>query len=408
MDLRRINNEAGLIDSTGNSPFFGVFGEQLATDIKNDVLVQFHYPLSNYDTIQTVVDTGAISQANHMVSVSTGAGTTASASVRSVNYLRYRPGHTALVHFTADFTNGGVVGSTQRAGAFDTQDGVYIGFNGTTRLVGYRNDTVDIEISEANWNGDPRVKDFTWDKLNVFRIQFGWLGTAPISFQILLPGTSTFVEIHTVRIHGEANEPHIGQPSMPVQVEVTKTSGTSDIVIKSGSWQAGVMGLCQTCGNRPFQDEQVQTAVTTTPTSVVNYRSLSTFASKTNKIRAKLVRYHFFVDAPATGSGTIRVRIIANPTLGGTPSWNDISTNNSVIQYDTAGTYTAGTGIVGLTEWIGYTGGGTGRSSGSLAVDADALGLFLDPGNTYAVVAEVVDGTGTPNVRVTFNWVELF
>ena len=408
MDLRRINNEAGLVDTVGNTPFFGVFGEQLATDIKNDVLVQFHYPLSPYDTVQTTVDTGTVTQDNHMVIVSTGAGTAAEASIRSVNYLRYRPGHTALVHFTADFTNGGVADSIQRAGAFDSQDGVYVGFNGTTRVVAYRNDGVDTEITEADWNGDPRVKDYTWDKLNVFRIQFGWLGTAPISFQVMLPGTSTFVEIHTVRVHGVANEPHIGQPSMPVKIEVAKTAGTSDIVVKSGSWQAGVMGLCQSCGNRPFHDERVKLTIGTTPVSVVNYRSLTTFAGKTNKVRAKLIHYNFFVDAPATGGGTVRFRLIANPTLGGTPVWNDISTDNSVVQYDTAGTYTVGTGRVGLTEWVGYQGGGTGRNSGRIDFDAENLGLFLDPDTTYAIVADVVDGTGTPNVRVTFNWNELF
>lgn len=408
MDLRRIGQAASLEDNVGNAPFFGVFGEQFATDIKNDVLVQFHYPLSSYDTVQTVTGTGTVTSLNHLVFVSTGAGTTSTAAIRSVNNLRYRPGHTAMINFTADFTNGGVVNSTQKVGAFDSQDGMYVGFNGTTRVVGYRNDGVDTEITEANWNGDPRVKDFTWDKLNVFRIQFGWLGTAPICYQVLLPGTSTFSTIHTVRVHGSASEPHIGQPSMPVQIAVAKTAGTTDIVVTSGSWQAGVMGLCQTCGNRPFHDARVKNTVTTTPVSVVNYRSLTTFAGKVNKIRAQLIRYQFFVDAPANGYGTIRVRIIANPTIGGTPSWTDISINNSTLQYDVAGTYTNGTGTEALTEWIGFAGGGAGRGSGSITIDANQMGLFLDPGVTYSIVADLVNGTGDPNVRVTFNWAELF
>lgn len=45
-----------------------------------------------------------------------------------------------------------------------------------------------------------------------------------------------------------------------------------------------------------------------------------------------------------TGDGTkdVILRIARNATIGGTPVWNDINTNASVVQYDTSGTTAAG------------------------------------------------------------------
>lgn len=411
MDLRNVGNRSIITDSSGSNAMVGIFGEVLATDIRNDVLVQFQYNIADRDVITGLVDTGTVTQSDHMCVVSTGAGTDAEAHVYSVQTTRYRPGHTSICHFTAMFETGPVPNTLQRVGLINDVDGIFIGCNDTNRFVGYEYDGTTTYIEEDNWNGDPRVRQFDWTALNVYRIKYGWLGAAPIVFQMQLPGTLEWVDIHRTIEQGTLVHPHIGNPALPVQIDIVKTGAdATDVVIKSGSWQAGTLGLCGTCGNRPFQDAQVKAAVTTTPTVVAVYRNKDTFFGKINKVRAQLLRYQFHIDSPSSLNdfGTVRFRLIANPTLAGTPAWADINTNNSIIEVDTAQTYVGG-GEVGYTEYHSYA-GGKGNSVPSASVDAEQFNLILYPGNTYALVADIVysQGTASADVRHAFNWVELF
>ena len=402
-----------IVDEGNTANIVGVYGEQLATDIKNDVIVQFQYNISSYDAVTDVVDTGTVTQVDNMAVISSGSGASAEAHIYSVNNIRYRPGHTALVHFTAMFENGGVANVKQRAGAFDDEDGLYVGYNGTDLVVGYLNQGVATEITSDNWNGDSRIVpnvDFT--KLNVFRIKFGWLGTVPLKFQMLLPGTEEWVDIHTVRVHGVDSEPHIGNPQMPVQMDIVKDSaGATNVVMKTGSWQAGTFGLCQECGNRPFAHESNKTLVGSTEQAIIHYRSATTFQSKSNKVRTRLLRYQFFIDSPpgAGDTGTVIFRLRRVQSVGGTPSWNNIDANNSVIEFDQAGTYVSTGAVLGLPEFKGYDGGGFlgSASAGGNEVDAEQYNLFLDPGGIYVITAEDTGGNSV-TVRAAFNWVELF
>lgn len=395
-------------DSSGNENLIGVFGEQLAADIRNDILVSFVYGLSSYDVATSTANGGSVGTNDHMAYVSAGTAIDGEAVIESKKNVRYRPGHTALGHFTALFENGPVAGATQYIGPFNDSDGIYVGYNGTDRIVGYFNTGTHVQIKEEDWNGDPLVRDMDWTKFNVFRVKYGWLGVVPITYQTLLPGTDRWVNIHTVRVHGETTHPHIGIPSMPMQMKVVKTSGTEDIIVRSGSWQAGVIGFCQTCGDRPFSGEAVAASVGATSVTLAIFKSRETHQSISNKVFSKLVRYQFYVDPPTQSSdyGTIRFRLILNPTLSGTPSYTDVDVDNSVMQIDTSASYDSG-GITRLTDFQGYA-GGKGSPTPSSPVVSDALGLEIQPGDVYAVVADRVAGDGAPDVRATFNWSELF
>ena len=76
------------VDSTGLNQLHGLFGESLATDLRNDVGVQFQYNLSTYDVTATVANDGTASQADNMVVLSTGTAANGSVIVQSVDSLR--------------------------------------------------------------------------------------------------------------------------------------------------------------------------------------------------------------------------------------------------------------------------------------------------------------------------------
>ena len=391
----------------------GTYGELWATDVKNDVLVQFQYNIADYDVTSTTSGSGSVAQANNMAVLSTGTTSSSLAEIVSTGKLRYRPGHTAIANFSALWANGGVAGYRQRIGPYNDTDGFYIGYNGTDRVIGFLNGGVATEYTSDTWNG----ADFSsvdWTQLNVFRIKFGWLGVAPVVFEVMKPGTNEYITLHSIQLQSVRAEPHVGNPALPIHMDVEDTAGTgtTDVIMKTGSWQCGVMGLCATCGNRPFADEQSVTLTTGgAEQSIVNYQSVSTYQGKINKVRSKLLRYQFHVDPPASANdfGTVIFRFRRVQSVGGTPVWTNINANNSVIQYDTAGTYNATGAILGLSEYTGYA-GGKGSTVPSQSVDADQFGLFLDPGGIYSLTAQcvAVGGADTPTVRISINWVDLF
>ena len=90
--------------------------------------------------------------------------------------------------------------------------------------------------------------------------------------------------------------------------------------------------------------------------------------------------------------------LIENATLGGTPAFNDISTNNSTIEVDTAGTYTASTGKVLTTYGV--------AKSGALPVNQiiKDLEYFLQNGSSISLVT----GGNSNNMTAILTWSEDF
>ncbi len=100
--------------------------------------------------------------------------------------------------------------------------------------------------------------------------------------------------------------------------------------------------------------------------------------------------------ASTEGTKPVRIRLVKNGTLGGTPAYSDIDTTNSVVEYDTAATaVTGGTSVIRLE--LAKTDGNATR--------LDQLNLFLQPGDTLTVAAT---SSASAEVRVSLNWREYF
>jgi len=408
-----ISTNAVLRDPSGRANIVGVFGEQWATDVKNDILAQFSYGKSDYELKPDEVSgTGTVTiQSSNLLTVSTGTDSNASAKIESFNSVRYRPGHTTLVHFTALFTDPTADDSHQWIGIADGTNGFAIGFvdgnlTATRMRAGVHYHT---DVSEFNGNIDMSTIDFT--KLNVFRIMYGYLGSAFITFEMLEPETNQFSTIHTIKYHNRYEETHIELPYLPIAMSVENTGNTTDVQIRSGSWQGGVMGMCDTCANRGFTYPHapgtipIKTGVGTTPVVLAGFKSVETFNGFANKIRAELVKFTF-LPFDATADTVVTLQLVRGATITG-GSYVNIDGNNSTIQVNATPTGFSG-GRAGLTlTTIAITGHGNSPPQSTPAnLDAEALQLFLDPGGEYAIVAFTQDG----NVSVTWNvnWIELF
>jgi hypothetical protein len=167
--------------------------------------------------------------------LTSGTGVTASASIITNSKVNYVPGSEEYVIFTASFSPTTNANEIERVGLYDGQNGFWFGYSGTSFGLAVRNSGVDTFISTSSWNGDtlsgasssaftsggvPQI--FNPANINLFRIRFGWLGAAPIAFEMAIPDGGWDV-VHTVRQPNFSNTPSIATPILPITMEVVKT-----------------------------------------------------------------------------------------------------------------------------------------------------------------------------------------
>lgn len=397
------NREVYISSPNGRSPLVGTFGEFYATGLKPQIEVMFNYDIPDVADYGTTTGTGVLTHSDNLLIANSGTGTSGLADYCSKEHLQYHTGHTVVVFFTAAFTTPEAT-ADQLIGAFDDEDGVYIGYKGTQFVCGYRHSGVDYDYPI---NSFPAGTDLT--KMNIFHISFGYLGVAPIFFAMKRRASDELVPLYTIAINGTTTTTHIGNPILPMCVRVEKTSGTTnEIKIITASWLAGIMGDHNDVSGRNFTVKGSGTLSGTNKLTLGNFHNKTTFNSRTNKIKAVLVSYQFFVDIPASGTGTVEFELRRNATLTGTPAYSDVDTTNSIIELDSALSYSSG-GSLMLPEWIAYSSQGSGKSASNFGPASALLrNLFLYPDEVATLTAQNVYGSTNVTVRYSFTWTELF
>jgi hypothetical protein len=408
-----------LSDNANRSGTFGIFGEFWATDVKNDILCQFSYGISDYDLKPAVTaNGGSVTDTSNLLTVSAGTESNGSAYVQSKDALRYRPGHTAFTQFTTIFSNHTNDNSEAWIGISDGDDGIELGFYNGQMAVRYIKDGTPVMVAQDNFNGyyygHNNLHQLDMSKIQVCRIMFAYLGGGPISIEILEKDSYIYRPLHTFFLHGKLTETHIDLPYLPIQASVLNSGNTSDITIQSGSWQGGVFGLCQSCGSRPFHVRTTGLNIGTTLTNLLTLRSKSTFNGRLNKIRSILQRLQYL---PYAGTGLVTLVLTRPSTLNGVApdtyldsiTMTDVDMTNSTLEYTTnAVAVVEGSTAITLAT---YTQDGQGNQPNTFSpsdLDGRAFDLYLDPGKVYTVAAMCDSILSPPDILVSVNWAELF
>jgi len=98
-----------------------------------------------------------------------------------------------------------------------------------------------------------------------------------------------------------------------------------------------------------------------------------------------------------TGNIILTYELILNATLGGSPSYTDISTTTSVASFDVAGTTVAN----GRSLGVFYVNG-----NNNITIDLSELNLSLNPGDTLTIAGTSSGAASTAGAALT--WVEQF
>ena len=375
----------------------GAFDELITAELTAKVQLDFPYNINTDIVTETNTGNGDATQENGKAIVSTTATTNSSSQIVSRRVLKYDAGQGGLIRLTAIFTLG-VAGSQQEIGYGDSIDGLFFGYVGADFGVIRRQNGTDFFTKQSDWNGDkadgsgglPKI-DFT--KGNVFQIRFQWLGFGLISFFIEHPNTGDFHRVHDIRYANANFVPSIFNPSLPLRIRTVNTTNNTNIEVQTSSMAGFIEGREEILGPKNSKDNS-KTGIGDTETNILTIRNKSTFASKINRVAIELD----FIGGAVDGTKNAVLKVIKNTTLGGTPSYTDISTNTSVVEFDTGGTTISG-GQVLLTFVV--------QKVDSKEIDVSDLNIDLLPNDTFTISA-VSTTAATTDVTASFSWIERF
>ena len=386
------------------------FGELLVGQLSPQFQGSFEYTVDNTDlNINTEINGGTVTQASGMGIVTTSTTTESSALFQSKQHAKYRPGLGGLSRFTALFTSPvadteqyiGIMDETGSSAAF--KNGYAVGYDGTTfGFHRFQNDS-KITIAQVDWDDSmdgTGTSGMTLDqtKINVFEIRYQYLGAGKIQLCIEDDSTGDFVVVHTVLYANNFTEPSTHNPNFHHTMWVNNAGTTDNLILKSASYSYFVEG--KTSFVELHQPENVsgtkEKTTVTTEVAIFTIRNKSTYASKTNFIDVVMLGIGGSIEASSANNlGTLRV--VKNATLGGTPSYSDINTNNSVIEIDTSGTT-----VTGGKEIVAVELAGKNDRDKTPLIDNK---IILNPGESITVAGS---SANSATMRSQTAWRELY
>lgn len=289
------------------------------------------------------------------------------------------------------------------AGTFsfsDTDSGVTAGTfqQSTTEVLGVA--PTEVWTAQTLWNRDTfdgtSSSGVTLDptKLNVYQVQYQFLGAGSIEFFIENPETGHFILVHVIEYANTVTTSSLRNPTLHLSL-IAKTEASYSggaLVMKTGSLAGFIEGLEAVLGIR-HAVSNAKSTTGTTPVNVLTIHSQIDFQGSNNKIEV----YPDYLTIASETVKTVTFEIIRNPTqIDGTVVMTDIDSATSVMQKDVAGTT-----IVGGTELLILTLGTT----ESKVVDLKPLNLKLRPGDRWVFTATVASGSDAP-VTVGITWLE--
>src|SRR3990167_6629987 len=265
LDIRNLAFATDKVDVSGSDINTTVAEEDVFHNIMvgnryNQIEVDYSIldPDANTDITVTKVSTGDASNVTGHARFETGTGTSGSIKSVSVLNLDYRPGYEIYVDFTVAFTTG-IASSFQRLGLYGTTHAFFIGYEGTSFGLTSRFNSVDTTVAQASFNvdtlvggassnftrnGTPEALDVT--KKNLYRIRFGWLGIAPVIFEVFSPD-GEWVEFHKLRYPNSQTVSSLTTTVLPVTLHASKTTaGATNLIMFTSCWAAGTTSELQT------------------------------------------------------------------------------------------------------------------------------------------------------------------
>lgn len=386
------------------------FGDLRVAELSPIIQISFEFTVTNTEIGTIVVaNSGAVTQVDGMCKVATGTTTASSADWDTKKHAKYRAGFGGLFRGTARFT-AGVANTEQALGLSDAvgssashKNGYGVGFDGTVFSFMRWSDDVLYPVAQSAWD-DPMdgtgASGMTLDptKLNVYFIEFQYLGAGAIILWIESDTTGKMIPAHTLQYTNANIVPSVINPNFYMGIHAINKTTTTNIEAWSSSMSYFVEGKTHNIELQQPQFSSGKREKTTviTELAIFTVRNKSTYASKTNFIDVILENLGASIEA-SSANNLGQIRLVRDATLGGTPSWTDIDTTDSVMEIDVAGTTVTGGKEILYTPFAG--------KNDRESIDLTPYEILLEPGESITLAGL---SANSATIDAGLLWKELF
>lgn len=325
--------------------------------------------------------------------------------------MNYQPGKSQQVQMTGILDrSGGGTGVERRIGVFDDDNGLFFEDNagtiGVTRRTNVTGTPVDNTVAQSSWNID--VMDGTgsskatldWTKLQIFYIDFEWLGAGRVRFSIMIGGIP--YPVHEFLNANVLDKVYMSTPNLPLRYQMITTgsspastmeAGCSTVASEGGAQDLGIIRYKSTAGTHvDCTDENIVYAI-------IGIRLKAANLGATIKILNITVTEH-------QGSKEYEWILVFNPTVQGSFTYSN-ETNSSIqtVIGVTANTVTGGTNIAGGMASSAQKGGNSYAASidNALRLGADIAGVV----DEIVLCARPIGGSSAIDIEASIEWREL-
>lgn len=250
---------------------------------------------------------------------------------------------------------------------------------------------------QASFNVDPldgtgpSRMTIDWTKLNVWQIQWTYLGAGPITFKLCNPNNEgEFFDVHRIIPANTATTPSLTQPGGFFSVSVRNTTCTTAKTAKMASCAGFIQGEVKHLGPRRAKSHTLNVGTSFTP--IVSIKNTGVYRSRINMGEVTLLG---MVISNNSSTRSVEVQLLEQAILNNTVAWASENVNNSIVDASTTATsYTNGT-----PEFACVVG-----PNGTHEFDFHPHYITLEPNNWVTVVAKALSGTA--DVSVALDWVE--
>lgn len=245
-------------------------------------------------------------------------------------------------------------------------------------------------ITQASWDSQP-FSGFDPTQLNLYQIEYGYLGAAGLRFSIYNPNRDKFELVHSIKWANTHTTPNLGNPSLKIGWTAASLGSTTALTVTGASMFAGIQG--EEISKDPAKATYSQEAtIGTTSTNIITIKNRIIYGTRFNLGDISPLS----VSIDNDHNKGIIVEIIQDATISGTQNFQYYDEANSIALIDTSGTVVSNGRILNVFTV------GAGLSAD---IDLSMLSVILHPESTLTVAVRTVSGSAT-NTTAAITWQE--
>lgn len=256
----------------------------------------------------------------------------------------------------------------------------------------------DFNIDTLDGNG-PSGVNLDTTKLNVWQINFRWLGAGEIRFAVENPINGDMIFFHHEHYSNRNTDVHIDNPSLKIGYVAASLGGTgSNVVVTGASMMGAIEGLIKST-NLPTavlrSTEHSPNLASDTLHHGLTLHNRLVFGDKINTRELLIKSVSVSIDTNTNGNP---VEVLLFFQFNGLPSPSVYkvinSTQSSAFYNDTVGTLTQGTNV---PIYSFFTAG-----QQAVTIDLDEVRIAIPPNNDFTIALRSTDTLSRVGVAVSF------